>query len=66
MRDIQKEESIGYGDLSDEAQRNAPEIPTPGVCGGALLLTEQRVGKAKECHCLKISEGKLFELQREV
>ena len=58
MRDIQKEESIGYGDLSDEAQRNAPEISTAGVCGGALLLTEQTLGKAKEFYSLKISEGK--------
>ena len=58
MRDIQKEESIGYGDLSDEAQRNAPEISTTGVCGGALLLTEQTLGKAKEFYWLKISEGK--------
>ena len=58
MRDIQKEESIGYGDLSDEAQRNAPEISTAGVCGGALLLTEQTLGKAKEFYWLKISEGK--------
>lgn len=54
LRVVYKERAAGYGDWSDEGQRDASEVSSPGRCVcGTSLLTERILGDAEECFSFK-------------